>query len=133
MIGLCQHSIHVPGIHAHAYACHSHWQVQVLVEGPSKKGGGLLSGRTDGFQTIRFPAVSMPDTTGHQGSPRRVPKAGDFVAVDIYQAEDASLRGQPVAIAPLSLNNVGSALCSQQAPDGHEFATPTISLALHAQ
>ncbi|MBF0448934.1 MAG: tRNA (N6-isopentenyl adenosine(37)-C2)-methylthiotransferase MiaB [Magnetococcales bacterium] len=35
----------------------------VLVEGPAKKGGGLMAGRTGGFRRINFPASS--DLTGH--------------------------------------------------------------------
>lgn len=77
--------------------------MQVLIEGPSKKGNGLLSGRTDGFQTVRVPEVPIPacGDASHSAAHHRLPKAGDFVAVDVHQADDGSLRGQPVAVATL--------------------------------
>ncbi len=55
----------------------------VLVEGPSKKGGSQLSGRTENHRTVNF-----------DGHPRLI---GQFIDVTITEALSNSLRGRVIA------------------------------------
>jgi hypothetical protein len=74
--------------------------VQVLVEGASKRGSGLLFGRTESFQSIQIPSTEIPDSLmpGH----RRLPAAGDFVEVDVAEADNGRLEGLPRRICSLT-------------------------------
>lgn len=73
--------------------------VQVLIEGKSKKGEGLLFGRTEGFQSIQVPCVDIqdPSTPGHP----RLPAIGDFVDADIIETETGRLEGKPRQLSNL--------------------------------
>lgn len=73
--------------------------MQVLVEGKSKKGEGLLFGRTEGFQSVQVPCVDIPDIST-PGRHRR-PAIGDLVAAAIIEAENGRLEGRPRQISNL--------------------------------
>lgn len=72
----------------------------MLVEGTSKKGAGLLFGRTEGFQSVQIPCVEMLDLTAPGNL--RLPATGDFVDVDIEEAENGRLEGRPRQICNLT-------------------------------
>ena len=73
--------------------------MQVLVEGKSKKGEGLLFGRTEGFQSVQVPCVDIQDPSA-PGHPR-LPAIGDFVDADIVETENGRLEGRPRQISNL--------------------------------
>jgi tRNA-2-methylthio-N6-dimethylallyladenosine synthase len=58
---------------------------RILVEGPSKKGGGDLQGRTENNRVVNF-----------AGGPNPERLAGELIDVDITQAFPYSLRGELV-------------------------------------
>lgn len=75
--------------------------MQVLVEGPSKKGHGLMFGRTEGFQSLQIPcSEEMPDESTVQAR-SRLAVMGDYVDVDIIEAQDGRLEGRPRRICTL--------------------------------
>lgn len=77
--------------------------LQVLVEGVSKTAPGCMTGRSDGFQSIRIPAKATFDKAcGHTAAVwTRVPKPGDYVAVHVTE-QDGRLSGAPLEITTMS-------------------------------
>ncbi len=56
---------------------------EVLVEGPARRGGGMLCGKTPQFKTAVFPAQARP---------------GDTIPVRIVSATSHSLTGVPASV-----------------------------------
>ena len=65
---------------------------EVLVEGPSKRDPGALSGRTDGFKLVNFP---IPDGMEQEEAEHKL--TGRFVRVRITRAKTFSLEGELVS------------------------------------
>lgn len=68
--------------------------LQVLVQGPSKRDAGSLTGRTDTMKRVVFPDVPMAAVYGNGGeaaAPRVTAQPGDYVAVEVRTAVSVEL------------------------------------------
>ena len=72
----------------------------VLVEGPSKRDAGELTGRTENMRYVNFAAPAMPHATT---------LAGQFVGVQVTQAMSNSLRGRLVTGATVAATDAANA------------------------
>ena len=71
----------------------------VLVEGPSRRDVGILTGKTDTGKRVFFPAVTVPASLRLcKGPSKQVPiMAGDYLAVTILAGTAACLSARPDA------------------------------------
>ena len=71
----------------------------VLVEGPSRRDVGILTGKTDTGKRVFFPAVTVPACLRLcKGPCKQVPiMAGDYLAVTILAGTAACLSARPDA------------------------------------
>ena len=73
----------------------------VLVQGPSRRSQADYCGRNDANIQVVFPHVAVSDESGKQV----MPKAGDYLSVDVVSATSQSMRGVPRCLTSISKFN----------------------------